>query len=57
MAPHTVTTERILVTGGQHEAAVLNGVYEQIGVFEDKPHYSKDGMPFDEVRWWRVSGG
>jgi hypothetical protein len=39
------------VRGGQCEAAVLNGIYVQIGTFKDRPHYAKDGIPFDQPRY------
>jgi hypothetical protein len=49
------------VSGGVHDAEVLNGTYEQIGSYCDRPHFSKDGLPYNEPRngyrenmqiWW-----
>jgi hypothetical protein len=42
----------VVVQGGQGEAQVLNGIYEQVGEFCGRPHYSKDGK-----RWNEPSGG
>ena len=53
--------DRVVVRGGEGQAAVLNGVYEQIGLFCGRPHYSKDGAPWKKARggfrenmqiWW-----
>ena len=53
--------EVIIVSGGVQEAEVLNGTYEQIGSYCDRPHFSKEGLPYDMPRhgfkenlqiWW-----
>ena len=61
MGPHPGALEVIIVSGGTQEAEVLNGTYEQIGSYEGRPHFSKDGLPYDVPRngyrenmqiWW-----
>ena len=61
MAHNSRCQESIIVTGGQGAAEVLNGVYIQIGNYCDRPHYAKDGLPYDRPRdglpenlqiWW-----
>jgi hypothetical protein len=59
--PPSCALELVIVSGGVQEAEVLNGTYEQIGSYCDRPHFSKDGLPYDEPRngyrenmqiWW-----
>jgi hypothetical protein len=54
-------SDELLVTGGQGEAAILNGVYVRVGEFCGRPHYAKDGLPIHDERdglkenlqiWW-----
>ena len=61
MAARDSRHDRVVVRGGEGQAAVLNGVYEQIGLFCGRPHYSKDGAPWKNARegfrenmqiWW-----
>ena len=61
MGSHHRLGDTLIVTGGQREAAVLNGIYEQIGSFCGRPHYAKDGLRYDLPRdgyrenmqiWW-----
>ena len=58
---HWQAREIIVVSGGVQEAEVLNGTYEQIGSYCDRPHFSKEGLPYDVPRhgfkenlqiWW-----
>jgi len=46
--PPSCALELVVVSGGVHEAEVLNGTYEQIGSYCDRPHFSKDGLPYNE---------